>query len=104
MRMKDLAAFAPGGGHDDAPAVLYWLHITVAVLTATLLVVAVTDMLVGVVLRPDVDVHAVLLADRAHPSALSTAASTAAGSNDSSFSPCTKTVGVPVTPWSKTAC
>jgi TRAP-type C4-dicarboxylate transport system permease small subunit len=51
MQLKDLAALKPGGERDDAPAVLDWLHITVALVTASLLVIAVADMLIGVLLR-----------------------------------------------------
>ncbi len=51
MKVKDLAAFVPGGERHGGPAVLYWLHIVVALVTASLLVIAVTDMLVGVLLR-----------------------------------------------------
>ena len=51
MKVKDLAAFVPGGERHGGLAVLYWLHIVVALVTASLLVIAVTDMLVGVLLR-----------------------------------------------------
>jgi TRAP-type C4-dicarboxylate transport system permease small subunit len=51
MRLKDLSRLAPSEGHDDAPAIFYWLHITVATIVAALLVLAVTDMLLGVLLR-----------------------------------------------------
>src|SRR5450631_1901070 len=51
MRLQDLAALVPGEEHDGVPAFLYWLHIVVAVVTASLLVLAVTDMLIGVLFR-----------------------------------------------------
>jgi TRAP-type C4-dicarboxylate transport system permease small subunit len=51
MRLKDLTALTPGGEHDDAPAVLHWLHVVVALVTASLLVIAIGDMLIGVLLR-----------------------------------------------------
>ena len=51
MRLKDLASLVPGEAHEDGPAVLYWLHVIVAIATAALLVLAVTDMLIGVLLR-----------------------------------------------------
>jgi TRAP-type C4-dicarboxylate transport system permease small subunit len=51
MRLKDLAGLVPGEAYEDAPAALYWLHLIVAIAVATLLVLAVTDMLIGVLLR-----------------------------------------------------
>jgi TRAP-type C4-dicarboxylate transport system permease small subunit len=51
MRLKDLAALVPDEEHGGAPAYMYWLHVAVAVVTATLLVLAVTDMLIGVLFR-----------------------------------------------------
>jgi TRAP-type C4-dicarboxylate transport system permease small subunit len=51
MRLKDLSRLVPSEEHGDAPAIFYWLHIVVATITAALLVLAVTDMLVGVLLR-----------------------------------------------------
>jgi TRAP-type C4-dicarboxylate transport system permease small subunit len=51
MQLRDLAALVPGEDHEGAPAAIYWLHIAVAVVTAGLLVLAVTDMLIGVLLR-----------------------------------------------------
>lgn len=50
MRLKDLAALA-GERESGSPAFLYWLHVGVAIVTASLLVLAVTDMLIGVLLR-----------------------------------------------------
>ena len=41
----------PGEEHGGAPAYMYWLHVAVAVVTASLLVLAVTDMLIGVLFR-----------------------------------------------------
>jgi TRAP-type C4-dicarboxylate transport system permease small subunit len=51
MQLRNLAALVPGEEHEGAPAVIYWLHIAVALVTAGLLVLAVTDMLIGVLLR-----------------------------------------------------
>ena len=51
MRLKDLASLVPGDEHKGAPAFVRWLHIAVAIMTAALLVLAVTDMLIGVLLR-----------------------------------------------------
>ena len=50
MSLKDLSRLVPSEEHD-APAIFYWLHIAVAIIAAALLVLAVTDMLVGVLLR-----------------------------------------------------
>ena len=50
MRLKDLSRLVPSEEHGDTPAIFYWLHIVVATITAALLVLAVTDMLVGVLL------------------------------------------------------
>jgi TRAP-type C4-dicarboxylate transport system permease small subunit len=51
MRLNDLACLVPGEKHEGAPAMLYWLYVIVAIATAALLVLAVTDMLIGVLLR-----------------------------------------------------
>jgi TRAP-type C4-dicarboxylate transport system permease small subunit len=51
MKLKDLSRLAPSEERDDAPAIFYWLHVTVATMVAALLVLAVTDMMVGVLLR-----------------------------------------------------
>jgi TRAP-type C4-dicarboxylate transport system permease small subunit len=51
MRLRDLATLVPGEEHEGDPAIFYWLHVAVAVVTAGLLVLAVTDMLIGVLLR-----------------------------------------------------
>lgn len=51
MIAQELAALAPGEARGGASEVLRWLHIAVAVAVATLLAIAVTDMLIGVFLR-----------------------------------------------------
>lgn len=51
MKLRDLAALVPGEEPDGAAAIFYWLHVAVAVVVAGLLVLAVTDMLIGVLLR-----------------------------------------------------
>jgi TRAP-type C4-dicarboxylate transport system permease small subunit len=51
MRLRELAALVPGEEPEGAAAIFYWLHVAVAVVTAGLLVLAVTDMLIGVLLR-----------------------------------------------------
>jgi TRAP-type C4-dicarboxylate transport system permease small subunit len=51
MKSKNLVALAPSGYRGDAPGIFYWLHIAVALVTASLLVIAISDMLIGVLLR-----------------------------------------------------
>lgn len=48
MKVQGLAALAPG---EDRGGPMYWLRIVVAIATAALLVIAITDMLIGVFLR-----------------------------------------------------
>jgi TRAP-type C4-dicarboxylate transport system permease small subunit len=51
MQLKDLLSLVPVRTRDGAAVPLYWLRLAVALATATLLLLAVSDMLVGVVLR-----------------------------------------------------
>jgi TRAP-type C4-dicarboxylate transport system permease small subunit len=51
MRLKDLASLVPALTHGNTAIPFYWLRLATALVVATLLIVAVCDMLVGVVLR-----------------------------------------------------
>jgi TRAP-type C4-dicarboxylate transport system permease small subunit len=49
--VKDLASLVPARTREGAAIPLYWLRLAVALVVASLLVIAIADMLAGVVLR-----------------------------------------------------
>src|SRR5690348_7737934 len=51
MRLKDLSSLVPARTRDGAAIPFYWLRLVLALVVATLLLVAIADMLAGVVLR-----------------------------------------------------